>query len=171
MILTGNQSQSGTQQVLITSSQSENQSAQGIKFLNNTSSSYVSPTKNITLAQMGTILSTNKQHILPTSSPKQVCLKLCDTSHYKSYASCATIVIHISFYFFVECDTKQVATVFNISAIKSNHNTNKYCKITYKNPSCANPEYSGQVLNDDESTAYIHYVQVNHAAKSAESDH
>ncbi|KYM75671.1 Protein lin-54 like protein [Atta colombica] len=71
MILTGNQSQSGTQQVLITSSQSENQSAQGIKFLNNTSSSYVSPTKNITLAQMGTILSTNKQHILPTSSPKQ----------------------------------------------------------------------------------------------------
>lgn len=69
MILTGNQSQSGTQQVLITSSQSENQPTQGIKFLNN-SSNYGSPTKNITLAQMG-ILS-NKQHILPSSSPKQV---------------------------------------------------------------------------------------------------
>ncbi|XP_011165986.2 protein lin-54 homolog [Solenopsis invicta] len=70
MILTGSQSQSGTQQVLITSSQSENQSTQGIKFLNNTSSSYSSPSKNITLAQMG-IISTNKQHILPSSSPKQ----------------------------------------------------------------------------------------------------
>ncbi|XP_012524275.1 protein lin-54 homolog isoform X2 [Monomorium pharaonis] len=70
MILTGSQSQSGTQQVLITSSQSENQLPQGIKFLNNTSSTYGSPTKNITLAQMG-ILSTNKQHILPSSSPKQ----------------------------------------------------------------------------------------------------
>ncbi|KAL6263515.1 hypothetical protein P5V15_006305 [Pogonomyrmex californicus] len=69
MILTGNQSQSGTQQVLITTSQSENQSTQGIKFINN-SSTYGSPTKNITLTQMG-ILSTNKQHILPSSSPKQ----------------------------------------------------------------------------------------------------
>ncbi|XP_011686891.1 PREDICTED: protein lin-54 homolog isoform X2 [Wasmannia auropunctata] len=71
MILTGNQPQSGTQQVLITSSQSENQPTQGIKFLNNSSSSFGSPAKNITLAQMGTILSTNKQHILPTSSSKQ----------------------------------------------------------------------------------------------------
>ncbi|XP_011860813.1 PREDICTED: protein lin-54 homolog isoform X2 [Vollenhovia emeryi] len=69
MILTGNQPQSGTQQVLITSSQSENQPTQGIKFLNNTSSNYGNPAKNITLAQMG-ILS-NKQHILPSSSPKQ----------------------------------------------------------------------------------------------------
>lgn len=79
MILTGSQSQSGTQQVLITSSQSENQSTQGIKFLNNTSSSYSSPSKNITLAQMG-IISTNKQHILPSSSPKQVCLELHTTT-------------------------------------------------------------------------------------------
>ncbi|XP_071557231.1 protein lin-54 homolog isoform X3 [Temnothorax nylanderi] len=70
MILTGSQPQSGTQQVLITSSQSENQPTQGIKFLNSTSSNYGSPSKNITLAQMG-ILSTNKQHILPSSSPKQ----------------------------------------------------------------------------------------------------
>jgi len=79
MILTGNQPQSGTQQVLITSSQSENQPTQGIKFLNS-SSNYNSPTKNITLAQMGTILSTNKQHILPSSSPK-VCLELHGTIH------------------------------------------------------------------------------------------
>lgn len=76
MILTGNQPQPGTHQVLITSSQSENQSSSGIKFLNNSSSSYgiTSPTKTITLAQaqqMG-ILSTNKvQHILPSSSQKQ----------------------------------------------------------------------------------------------------
>ncbi|XP_050458705.1 protein lin-54 homolog isoform X2 [Cataglyphis hispanica] len=76
MILTGNQSQAGTHQVLITSSQSENQPSSGIKFLNNSSSSYgiTSPTKTITLAQaqqMG-ILSTNKvQHILPSSSQKQ----------------------------------------------------------------------------------------------------
>ncbi|XP_077271969.1 protein lin-54 homolog isoform X2 [Temnothorax americanus] len=70
MILTGSQAQSGTQQVLIASSQSENQPTQGIKFLNSTSSNYGSPSKNITLAQMG-ILSTNKQHILPSSSPKQ----------------------------------------------------------------------------------------------------
>ncbi|EFN84203.1 protein lin-54 homolog [Harpegnathos saltator] len=75
MILTGNQTQSA-QQVLITSSQSENQQSQGIKFLNNSSSTYsvTSPTKTITLAQaqqMG-ILSTNKvQHILPSSSQKQ----------------------------------------------------------------------------------------------------
>ncbi|KAL6430007.1 hypothetical protein ACFW04_007666 [Cataglyphis niger] len=76
MILTGNQPQAGTHQVLITSSQSENQPSSGIKFLNNSSSSYgiTSPTKTITLAQaqeMG-ILSTNKvQHILPSSSQKQ----------------------------------------------------------------------------------------------------
>lgn len=76
MILTGNQPQAGTHQVLITSSQSENQSTSGIKFLNNSSSSYsiTSPTKTITLAQaqqMG-ILSTNKvQHILPSTSQKQ----------------------------------------------------------------------------------------------------
>ncbi|XP_072745766.1 protein lin-54 homolog isoform X3 [Anoplolepis gracilipes] len=76
MILTGNQPQPGTHQVLITSSQSENQPSSGIKFLNNSSSSYgiTSPTKTITLAQaqqMG-ILSTNKvQHILPSSSQKQ----------------------------------------------------------------------------------------------------
>lgn len=76
MILTGSQTQSG-QQVLITSSQNENQQAQGIKFFNNSSSSYsvTSPTKTITLAQaqqMG-ILSTNKvQHILPSSPQKQV---------------------------------------------------------------------------------------------------
>lgn len=79
MILTGNQPQPGTHQVLITSSQSENQPTSGIKFLNNSSSSYgiTSPTKTITLAQaqqMG-ILSTNKvQHILP-SSPQKVCYK------------------------------------------------------------------------------------------------
>lgn len=78
MILTGNQSQSGTQQVLITSSQSENQPTQGIKFLNNSSSNYGS-SKNITLAQMG-ILS-NKQHILPSSSPKQVRFELHDVTH------------------------------------------------------------------------------------------
>ncbi|KAL0108772.1 hypothetical protein PUN28_014127 [Cardiocondyla obscurior] len=70
MILTGSHPQSGAQQVLITSSQSENQPAQGIKIFNNSSSNYGSPAKNITLAQMG-ILSTNKQHILPSSSPKQ----------------------------------------------------------------------------------------------------
>ncbi|XP_076302674.1 protein lin-54 homolog [Lasioglossum baleicum] len=72
MILAGNQTQSG--QVLITSSQSENQ--QAIKFLNNSISNQdlTSPTKTITLAQaqqMG-LLSTNKvQHILPSSSQKQ----------------------------------------------------------------------------------------------------
>lgn len=74
MILAGNQGQSG-QQVLITSSQNENQ--QAIKFLNNSVSSQdiTSPTKTITLAQaqqMG-LLSTNKvQHILPSSPQKQV---------------------------------------------------------------------------------------------------
>ncbi|XP_076297256.1 protein lin-54 homolog isoform X2 [Lasioglossum baleicum] len=73
MILAGNQTQSG--QVLITSSQSENQ--QAIKFLNNSVSNQdvTSPTKTITLAQaqqMG-LLSTNKiQHILPSSSQKQL---------------------------------------------------------------------------------------------------
>lgn len=77
MILTGNQPQSGAQQVLITSSQSENQPTQGIKFLNNSSSNYGSPTKNITLAQMGIL---NKQHILPSSSPKQVCFELHDVT-------------------------------------------------------------------------------------------
>ncbi|OAD54388.1 Protein lin-54 like protein [Eufriesea mexicana] len=75
MILAGNQAQSG-QQVLITSSQNENQQTQAIKFLNNSASSQdvTSPTKTITLAQaqqMG-LLSTNKvQHILPTSPQKQ----------------------------------------------------------------------------------------------------
>ncbi|KZC05293.1 PREDICTED: protein lin-54 homolog [Dufourea novaeangliae] len=75
MILAGNQTQSG-QQVLITSSQSENQQAQAIKFLNNSVSSQdvTSPTKTITLAQaqqMG-LLSTNKvQHILPSAPQKQ----------------------------------------------------------------------------------------------------
>ncbi|KMQ95479.1 protein lin-54-like protein [Lasius niger] len=69
MILTGNQPQPGTHQVLITSSQSENQPTSGIKFLNNSSSSYgiTSPTKTITLAQaqqMG-ILSTNKSSLKP----------------------------------------------------------------------------------------------------------
>ena len=73
MILAGNQGQSG-QQVLITSSQNENQ--QAIKFLNNSVSSQdiTSPTKTITIAQaqqMG-LLSTNKvQHILPSSPQKQ----------------------------------------------------------------------------------------------------
>ncbi|XP_076640391.1 protein lin-54 homolog [Colletes latitarsis] len=72
MILAGNQTQSG--QVLITSSQNENQ--QAIKFLNNSVSSQdvTNPTKTITLAQaqqMG-LLSTNKvQHILPSSPQKQ----------------------------------------------------------------------------------------------------
>lgn len=76
MILTGNQAQSG--QVLITSSQNENQ--QAIKFLNNSASSQdvTSPTKTITLAQaqqMG-LLSTNKvPHILPSSPQKQVSIK------------------------------------------------------------------------------------------------
>lgn len=79
MILTGSQAQSA-QQVLITSSQNENQQSQGIKFLNNSSSNYgvTNSTKTITLAQaqqMG-ILSTNKvQHILPSSPQKQVCCK------------------------------------------------------------------------------------------------
>jgi hypothetical protein len=77
MILAGNQTQSGASQVLITSSQNENQSTQGIKFLNNSSSNYgvTSPTKTITLAQAQQIgiLSTNKvQHILPSSPQKQV---------------------------------------------------------------------------------------------------
>ncbi|KAH0954715.1 hypothetical protein HN011_007734 [Eciton burchellii] len=76
MILAGNQTQSGASQVLITSSQNENQSTQGIKFLNNSSSNYgvTSPTKTITLAQAQQIgiLSTNKvQHILPSSPQKQ----------------------------------------------------------------------------------------------------
>ncbi|XP_076298936.1 protein lin-54 homolog isoform X2 [Lasioglossum baleicum] len=72
MILAGNQTQSG--QVLITSSQSENQ--QAMKFLNNSVSNQdiISPTKTITLAQaqqMG-LLSTNKvQHILPSTPQKQ----------------------------------------------------------------------------------------------------
>lgn len=78
MILAGNQAQSG--QVLITSSQNENQQTQAIKFLNNSASNQdvTSPTKTITLAQaqqMG-LLSTNKvQHILPTSPQKQVSIK------------------------------------------------------------------------------------------------
>lgn len=78
MILTGNQAQSG--QVLITSSQNENQQTQAIKFLNNNASSQdvTSPTKTITLAQaqqMG-LLSTNKvPHILPSSPQKQVSIK------------------------------------------------------------------------------------------------
>lgn len=78
MILTGNQAQSG--QVLITSSQNENQQTQAIKFLNNSASSQdvTSPTKTITLAQaqqMG-LLSTNKvPHILPSSPQKQVSIK------------------------------------------------------------------------------------------------
>ncbi|KOC67673.1 Protein lin-54 like protein [Habropoda laboriosa] len=78
MILAGNQAQSG--QVLITSSQNENQQTQAIKFLNNSASSQdvTSPTKTITLAQaqqMG-LLSTNKvQHILPSSPQKQVSIK------------------------------------------------------------------------------------------------
>ncbi|RLU26383.1 hypothetical protein DMN91_000177 [Ooceraea biroi] len=76
MILAGSQAQSGAPQVLITSSQSENQSTQGIKFLNNSSSTYgvTNPTKTITLAQAQQIgiLSTNKvQHILPSSPQKQ----------------------------------------------------------------------------------------------------
>ncbi|XP_053970403.1 protein lin-54 homolog [Hylaeus volcanicus] len=71
MILAGNQAQSG-QQVLITSSQNENQQTQAIKFINNSVSSQdvTAPTKTITLAQaqqMG-LLPTNKvQHILPSS--------------------------------------------------------------------------------------------------------
>ncbi|KAG7208611.1 hypothetical protein KM043_014819 [Ampulex compressa] len=75
MILAGNPTQSG-QQVLITSTQNENQQAQAIKFLNNSASSQniTSPTKTITLAQaqqMG-LLPTNKvQHILPSSPQKQ----------------------------------------------------------------------------------------------------
>ncbi|CAL1686259.1 unnamed protein product [Lasius platythorax] len=96
MILTGNQPQPGTHQVLITSSQSENQPTSGIKFLNNSSSSYgiTSPTKTITLAQaqqMG-ILSTNKvQHILPSSPQKGMILnKLLQSS--TSQQSKVTIV-------------------------------------------------------------------------------
>ncbi|XP_012236980.1 protein lin-54 homolog isoform X1 [Bombus impatiens] len=79
MILAGNQAPSG-QQVLIASSQNENQQTQAIKFLNNSSSSQdvTSPTKTITLAQaqqMG-LLSTNKvQHILPSTPQKQVSIK------------------------------------------------------------------------------------------------
>lgn len=75
MILTGGQTQSA-QQVLITSSQNENQQNQGIKFLNNSSTNYTSPTKTITLAQaqqMGIISANKVQHILPSSSQKQVC--------------------------------------------------------------------------------------------------
>lgn len=80
MILAGNQTPSGQQQVLITSSQNENQQTQAIKFLNNSTSSQdvTSPAKTITLAQaqqMG-LLSTNKvQHILPSSPQKQVSIK------------------------------------------------------------------------------------------------
>ncbi|XP_032662651.1 protein lin-54 homolog isoform X1 [Odontomachus brunneus] len=72
MILTGGQTQSA-QQVLITSSQSESQQSQGIKFLNNSSSNYTSPTKTITLAQAHQIgiISNKVQHILPSSSQKQ----------------------------------------------------------------------------------------------------
>lgn len=82
MILAGNQTPSG-QQVLITSSQNENQQTQAIKFLNNSTSTQdvASPAKTITLAQaqqMG-LLSTNKvqqvQHILPSSPQKQVSIK------------------------------------------------------------------------------------------------
>lgn len=89
MILAGNQTQSG-QQVLITSSQNENQQTQAIKFLNNSVSSQdvTSPTKTITLAQaqqMG-LLSTNKvQHILPSSPQKQVNIEIC---FYHFYSSC-----------------------------------------------------------------------------------
>ncbi|XP_076654954.1 protein lin-54 homolog isoform X1 [Halictus rubicundus] len=72
MILAGNQTQSG--QVLITSSQNENQ--QAIKFLNNSISTQdvTSPTKTITLAQaqqMGLLSSNKVQHILPSSPQKQ----------------------------------------------------------------------------------------------------
>ncbi|XP_012144399.1 protein lin-54 homolog isoform X1 [Megachile rotundata] len=73
MILAGNQAQSG-QQVLITSSQNENQ--QSIKFLNNNTSSQdvTNPTKTITLAQaqqMGLLSTSKVQHILPSSPQKQ----------------------------------------------------------------------------------------------------
>ncbi|XP_076162664.1 protein lin-54 homolog [Ptiloglossa arizonensis] len=96
MILAGNQTQSG-QQVLITSSQNENQQTQAIKFLNNSVSSQdvTSPTKTITLAQaqqMG-LLSTNKvQHILPSSPQKQgiIVNKLVQSSN--TQASKMTIV-------------------------------------------------------------------------------
>lgn len=80
MILTGNQNHSGPQ-VLIANSQSESQQSPAIKLLTNSTSSYglTSSTKTITLAQaqqMG-LLSTNKvQHILPSSSQKQVSCKI-----------------------------------------------------------------------------------------------
>ncbi|KYN45000.1 Protein lin-54 like protein [Trachymyrmex septentrionalis] len=137
MILTGNQSQSGTQQVLITSSQSENQSAQGIKFLNNTSSSYVSPTKNITLAQMGTILSTNKQHILPTSSPKQSVIlnKLLQSS--TSQQSKVTIIPTNT----VKSPTKILpAPTLNIQAKSSTTTNQQPTFITSKSSTQQNPQ-------------------------------
>lgn len=78
MILAGNQTPSG--QVLITSSQSENQQTQAIKFLNSSMSSQdvTSPTKTITLAQaqqMGLLSTSKVQHILPSSPQKQVSIK------------------------------------------------------------------------------------------------
>lgn len=167
MILTGNQPQSGTQQVLITSSQSENQ-PQGIKFLNNSSSNYGSPTKNITLAQMG--IFSNKQHILPSSSPKQVRLEFHDATRLKFYMFYVTTVIIHLLIFFVGYDTEQIAAIFNISAVESNYSTSEYREITNENSSCANHESSRQVL-DDESAAHICYGQVIHAAKSAKSYH
>lgn len=78
---------------------------------------------------------------------------------------------YTSFYFFVEYDTEQVATVFDSSAIESDHSTSEYRKITNENPSCANHESSRQVFNDGESAVHIRFVQAIHAAESTESDH
>ena len=74
MILTGNhQAQQG--QVLIAASQNDNQQ-QSIKFIsNNSGQNLASPTKTITLSQahqMGLLGSSKVQHILPSSSQKQV---------------------------------------------------------------------------------------------------
>ncbi|XP_024937498.1 protein lin-54 homolog isoform X2 [Cephus cinctus] len=75
MILTGTQAQSG-QQVLIATSQGDNQQPQTIKFLSSSASgqSITSPPKTITLAQaqqMCLLSSSKVQHILPSSPQKQ----------------------------------------------------------------------------------------------------
>ncbi|XP_046734294.1 protein lin-54 homolog [Diprion similis] len=75
MILTGNQSQTG-QQVLLASTQHDNQQPQTIKFITSSgaSPSIASPTKTITFAQaqqMGLLSSGKIQQILPSSPHKQ----------------------------------------------------------------------------------------------------
>ncbi|XP_014477856.1 PREDICTED: protein lin-54 homolog [Dinoponera quadriceps] len=141
MILTGSQAQSA-QQVLITSSQSENQQSQGIKFLNNSSSNYsvTSPTKTITLAQaqqMG-ILPTNKvQHILPSSPQKQgmILNKLLQSS--TSQASKVTIVPTSSV---AKSPTKILPAPTASIQAKSSTTTNQSTFVSSKSSSQQNPQ-------------------------------